>query len=147
MRDTPSPHLLLTSYRTLFLDSSWFLSRPWSLVLNAEAHNVISAGSSSQLRTLVNLRAKEQRVVLVSGQQKENPIDLWHTLYLLFPAVMAAREEQGEVEVEVEGTPEYKDTVTRLQGFLHGFTLYRSRQDYYSAIFSSFLSYLKNRTE
>ena len=122
-----APGLVITSYRSLFLDAAWFQSRSWEMLLLAEAQNVISAGSFEQLRTLVGLRAKRQRVLLVSGQQKENPIDLWNTVFLLFPGVMRAREEQGEQEVEVEGTEEYQDTVTRLQTFLASFTLTRSR--------------------
>ena len=124
----PGPHLLITSYRTLFLDATWFLSRAWSLVIQAEAQNVISAGSTDQLRTLVRLRAVKQRILVVSGQQKANPIDLWNTVYLLFPGVMRQREEQGEGgEVEVEGTQEYHDRVARLQTFVNAFTLARSK--------------------
>jgi hypothetical protein len=123
----PSPHLLITSYRTLFLDASWFLSRSWAVLIQAEAQNVISAGSSDQLRCLVSLKAQQQRILLVSGHQKANPIDLWHTVYLLYPGVMKQREEQCEAEVEVEGTQEYQDTVNRLQGFITSFTISRSR--------------------
>ena len=95
----PGPHLLIASYRTLFLDATWFLSRSWSLVIQAEAQNVISAGSTDHLRTLVRLRVVKQRILVVSGQQKANPIDLWNTVYLLFPGVMRQREEDGEGEV------------------------------------------------
>ena len=120
------PALVITSYRTLFLDSSWFLSRTWSLLIQAEAQNITSAGSADQLRALVRLRAKQQRILLVSGQQKANPIDLWHTVYLLFPGAMRQREGM-EGGVEVESTQEYHSTVTRLQAFLSTFTLSRSR--------------------
>ena len=68
----PGPHLLITSYRTLFLDATWFLSRAWSLVIQAEAQNVISAGSTDQLRTLVKLAdrgARDQRVLVLSDSR------------------------------------------------------------------------------
>ena len=123
----PGQHLLITSYRALFLDSTWFLSRAWTLLIQSEAQNVISAGSSEQLRALVRLRATKQRILVVSGQQKANPIDLWNTVYLLFPGVMRQREDQGEGEVEVEGTQEYQDRVARLQTFVNAFTLARSK--------------------
>jgi hypothetical protein len=121
----PAPSLVITSYRTLFLDAPWFLSRTWAVLVQGEAQNVISAGSAEQLHVLVGLRARDQRILLVSGQQKENPIDLWNTVYLLFPGVMRQR---GELEaVEVEGTHEYADTVSRLQAFVASFSLSRSR--------------------
>ena len=117
------PHVVLTSYRTLFLDADWFLTRPWSLLVQAEIQNVISAGSADQIRTLVNLKA-QRRVLLNSGAQKANPIDLWNILYLCFPGVYTQR---GEVEVEVEGTLEYSEVVQKLQAVLAGFSLSRTK--------------------
>ena len=40
---------------------------------------------------------------------------------------MRQREDQGEGEVEVEGTQEYQDRVARLQTFVNAFTLARSK--------------------
>jgi len=119
------PHVVLTSYRTLFLDADWFLTRAWSLMVQAEVQNVISAGSADQIRTLVNLKA-QRRVLLTSGAQKANPIDLWNTLYLLYPGVYTQRGE-ADTELEVEGTQEYTDTVQKLQAVLAGFSLSRTR--------------------
>jgi len=118
-----SPHVVLTSYRTLFLDADWFLTRPWSLLVQAEAQNVISAGSADQIRTLVNIKA-QRRILLNSGAQKANPIDLWNTVYLLFPGVYSQR---SDMEVEVEGTLEYTEIVQKLQTVLSGFSLSRTK--------------------
>ena len=118
-----TPHVVLTSYRSLFLDAAWFLTRPWSLLTLAETQNVISAGSADQIRTLVNLKT-QRRVLLNSGAQKANPIDLWNTLYLLFPN---AYMQKKEAEVEVEGTLEYTATVQKLQTILSGFSLNRTK--------------------
>jgi len=117
------PQVVLASYRALFLDGDWFLTRPWSLLVMAEIQNVISAGTGDQIRTLVNLKAN-RRVLLNSGAQKANPIDLWNTLYLMFPGVYTQR---GDVEVEVEGTLEYSEIVQKLQGVLTGFSLSRTQ--------------------
>ena len=119
-----SPHIVLASYRTFFSDSCWFLTRPWSLLITAEIQNVISAGSSDQIRALVGLKTS-RRILLITGALKENPIDLWNTLYMLFPCV---HNQRGEAtEVEVEGTPEFTEVKEKLLKVLAGFTFSRSR--------------------
>ena len=64
----------------------------------------------------------------MSGQLKETPIDLWNTLYLLFPSVYLKREESGwEMEVEVEGTAKYTEIKEKLLTIVTGFCFPRSR--------------------
>ena len=120
-----TPDLVITTYRTFFLDSDWFLTRAWSLLVLSEVQNVISAGSSEQIRTLVNLKST-RRLLMMSGELRDTPIDLWNTLYLLFPIVYTKREESSQdKEVEVEGTPEYAETREKLLKIITGFSFQR----------------------
>ena len=120
-----SPDLVITTYRTFFLDADWFLTRAWSLFVLSEVQNVISAGSSEQIRTLVNLKST-RRLLMMSGELRDTPIDLWNTLYLLFPIVYTKREESSQdKEVEVEGTPEYAETREKLLKIITGFSFQR----------------------
>ena len=114
------PNILLTTYRTFFLDSAWFLTRPWSLLVLAETQNV-SAAATDQIRDLASLKAA-RRLLLASGEIKENPIDLWNTLYLMFPSLYFQREEMDEVGVEVAGTPEYVEIKEKLLTIVTGFS-------------------------
>ena len=120
-----TPDLVVTTYRTFFLDADWFLTRAWSLFVLSEVQNVVSAGSSEQLRTLVNLKST-RRLLMMSGELRDTPIDLWNTLYLLFPIVYTKREESSkDKEVEVEGTPEYAETREKLLKIITGFSFQR----------------------
>ena len=117
------PNIVLTTYRTFFSDSAWFLTRPWGLLVLTQTQNIISAAASDQIRQLAGLRAAK-RLLLASGQMKENPIDLWNTLYLMFPHVYFQREEMGEVGVgvEVAGTPEFVEIKEKLLTIVTGFS-------------------------
>ena len=116
-----SPNIVLTSYRTFFSDSAWFLTRPWSLLVLTETQNIISAAAADQIRQLAGVKAA-RRVLLASGEMKENPIDLWNTLYLMFPSVYFQREEMGEAGVEVAGTPEFVEIKEKLLTIVTGFS-------------------------
>ena len=62
----------------------------------------------------------------MSGELRDTPIDLWNTLYLLFPIVYTKREESSQdKEVEVEGTPEYAETREKLLKIITGFSFQR----------------------
>ena len=116
------PNIVLTTFRTFFSDSAWFLTRPWSLLVLTETQNIISAAATDQIRQLAGLRAAK-RVLLASGEMKENPIDLWNTLYLMFPSVYFQREEAGEVgDCEVAGTPEFVEIKEKLLTIVTGFS-------------------------
>jgi len=132
-----SPDIVLTSYRTFFLDSDWFLSRSWSLLILTEIQNIISAGSNDHLSTLVNIKSSK-RTLLMSGQLRETPIDLWNTLYLLFPSVFLQKEESGhEPEIEIEGTPEYAEIQQKLLSIVTGFCYQRSKLKYLGSMDSN----------
>ena len=134
---TVAPDIVLTSYRTFFLDSDWFQTRAWSLLILTEIQNIISAGSSAQLSSLVHLRASK-RSLHMSGALKESPIDLWNTLYLLFPSVYIQKEDSGEeMEIEVEGTQEYTEIKEKLLSIVTGFCLQRSRTKYQGSVETS----------
>ena len=63
---------------------------------------------------------------MMSGELRDTPIDLWNTLYLLFPIVYTKREESSkDKEVEVEGTPEYAETREKLLKIITGFSFQR----------------------
>lgn len=63
---------------------------------------------------------------MMSGELRDTPIDLWNTLYLLFPIVYTKREESSQdKEVEVEGTPEYAETREKLLKIITGFSFQR----------------------
>ena len=63
---------------------------------------------------------------MMSGELRDTPIDLWNTLYLLFPMVYTKREESSQdKEVEVEGTPEYAETREKLLKIITGFSFQR----------------------
>lgn len=79
-----STHLVLVSYAAFFSDASWFLSRRWGYTVLAELQNVVAAGTPAQVAALCKLRA-DNRLLMMSGPHKENPIDLWTVLRLLFP--------------------------------------------------------------
>ena len=81
--DTP-PHLVLTSYIAYCRDTDWFVRRKWGLVVLSEVQNIVAAGSPEQILALCELRS-DRRMLVMSGPHKENPIDLWNVLYLLFP--------------------------------------------------------------
>ena len=125
------PNILLTTYRTFFLDSAWFLTRPWSLLVLAETQNV-SAAATDQIRDLASLKAA-RRLLLASGEIKENPIDLWNTLYLMFPSLYFQREEMDEVGVEVAGTPKYVE-IKASQGLIFSQQCQCSHDDYHSLL-------------
>ena len=119
--------VVLVSYRTFFLDSDWFLSRTWSALVMAEIHNIVSAGSAQHIRSLVNLRSNH-RVLMMTGQLRESPIDLWNTLYLLIPSVYFQRElSECEPEIEIEGTEKYLETKEKLATILKAFSKRRLR--------------------
>jgi hypothetical protein len=79
-----APHLVLVSYAAFFSDVAWFVSRQWGQVVLAEVQNVVAAGTPAQVADLCQLRA-DNRLLIMSGPHKENPIDLWTCLRLLFP--------------------------------------------------------------
>ena len=63
---------------------------------------------------------------MMTGELRDTPIDLWNTLYLLFPMVYTKREESSQdQEVEVEGTPEYAETREKLLKIITGFSFQR----------------------
>ena len=70
----------------------------------AEVQNVAAAASFDQIAALCALRT-DRKMLILSGPHKENPIDLWNIVYLLFPITSGL----------VEGTGEYTDTVHKLQ--------------------------------
>ena len=59
----------------------------------------------------------------MTGPQKENPIDLWNVVHLLFPGVV--EEHSSEKVAMVEGTSEYTDTVRKLQRLVASFSMAR----------------------
>ena len=79
-----APHLVVVSYAAFFSDAAWFLGRRWGQAVLAEVQNVVAAGSPAQVAALCQLRA-DSRLLVMSGPHKENPIDLWTCLRLLFP--------------------------------------------------------------
>ena len=122
-----APQVVIVSYKTFFLDSDWFLTRRWSVVVLAEVQNIVSAGSSHHIHSLVHLRSSN-RVLMMTGPLRESPIDLWNTLYLLLPTVYIQRKESnGETDIEVEGTVKYAETKEKLVTILKGFSNRRTR--------------------
>ena len=115
------PKVVLTSYRALLPDSKWFLTLSWSMVVLVDTHNVISAGSLVQIQTLANLNCLH-KVLICSRPLKEKPIDLWNTIHLMFPSII-----HKKVDIDREGTQEYKESVDRLHNILSGLLLSRSR--------------------
>lgn len=86
------PQLVLSSYRAFYRDSDWLVRRRWGVVLMAEVQNVVAAGSPDQMLALCELRS-DQRTLFMTGPHKENPIDLWNLVYLLFPATFQLHSE------------------------------------------------------
>ena len=95
------PHLVLVSYAAFFRDSAWFLGRRWGEAVLAEVQNVVAAGTPAQVAALCRLRA-DNRLLVMSGPHKENPIDLWTCLRLLFPVT----HEIHAGKVSTVGRPE-----------------------------------------
>ena len=100
--------------------------RHWGLAVLAEAQNVVAAGSPDQIFALSEVRS-DRRLLILSGPSKENPIDLWNLVYLLFPVTYQLHSEPLAV---VEGTSEYSNTVNKLQKIVTSFRLARSRGKY-----------------
>ena len=117
------PHIVLTSYRAYCRDSDWFVLKKWGLVVLSEVQNIVAAGSPDQILSLSELRS-DRRMLIMSGAHKENPYDLWNTLYMLFPVTYNLHSESCSL---VEGTAEYTESVKSLQKILNSFTLARSR--------------------
>lgn len=116
------PHVLLTTYRTFFQFPGVLTSTRWDLVLLAEVQNLVAAGSPDQLRALAALTSLH-RILIMTGPQKENPIDLWNVVHLLFPGV--AQESGHQTPAMVEGTVMYTETVRKLQRLVSSFTIAR----------------------
>ena len=124
-----TPDLVITTYKTFFQDSDWFLTRSWSLLVLSEVQNIIADGSTNKIRILVNLKST-RRLLMMSGELRDTPIHLWNTLYLLFPVVFIKREQSSrDREVEVEGTPEFAETRQKLLKIITGFRFQRPRSN------------------
>lgn len=117
------PHIVLTSYRAYCRFSHWFNLKKWGLLVLSEVQNIVVAGSPDQILSISQLRS-DRRMLIMSGAHKENPYDLWNTLYMLFPSTYNLHSESCAL---VEGTAEYTDAVKSLQKVLCSFTLSRSR--------------------
>ena len=115
------PHILITTYRTFFQFPEVLTGNQWDLVLLAEVQNLVAAGSPEQLRALADL-SSQHRMLIMTGPQKENPIDLWNVVHLLFPGV--AHDHHSEATM-VEGTVQYTETVRKLHRLVSAFTMSR----------------------
>ena len=111
------PHVVVASYISFYRFSDWLSRRRWGLVVLTEVQNVVAAGSPDQIYALSELRS-DRRLLIISGPGKENPIDLWNLVYLLFPVTYHLHMESDAV---VEGTNEYNSTVTKLQKIISSF--------------------------
>jgi len=120
-----SPHLFIATYKSFFQMPHLLTSTRWNVALLAEAQNLVAAGSPDQLRALAALTS-HHRILIMTGPQKENPIDLWNVVHLLFPGLTGHEGVDGSTCV-VEGTSEYTQTVQRLQKLVAAFTLARTR--------------------
>jgi SNF2 family DNA or RNA helicase len=82
-----APHVILVSFAAFFSDAAWFLGRRWGEAVLAEVQQSGVTAAPDQLTALCQLKADHRLLVMSGGggPQKENLIQLWSRLQLLFP--------------------------------------------------------------